>query len=113
VPARCPARRQLPRRHALARGHTKRGVYQEVLAPERLVFTYAWEDADGQPGPATRVTVTFEPCGGRTLLTLHQTGFDSIAARDSHRTGWTSCFERFAEFTATLPGSVLLERPSQ
>src|SRR5713101_4955922 len=27
----------------------KRGVYREIVAPERLVFTFAWEDPTGQP----------------------------------------------------------------
>ena len=30
--------------------HWKQGVYREVVEPERLVFTFAWEDADGKPG---------------------------------------------------------------
>ena len=29
--------------------HWKRGVYREIVAPERIVFTFAWEDADGEP----------------------------------------------------------------
>jgi uncharacterized protein YndB with AHSA1/START domain len=44
-----------------------------------------------------RVTVTFEAQGERTLLTLRQTGFENVPERDSHRGGWTSCLERFAE----------------
>jgi uncharacterized protein YndB with AHSA1/START domain len=34
------------------------GVFQEVVAPERLVFTFAWDEA-GERGIETRVTVTF------------------------------------------------------
>jgi uncharacterized protein YndB with AHSA1/START domain len=81
---------------------TKRGVYREVATPERLVFTYAWEDANGNPGLEMRVTVTFEAQGGQTLLTLHQTGFEDISERDSHRGGWTSCLERFAGYMETM-----------
>jgi uncharacterized protein YndB with AHSA1/START domain len=82
---------------------TKRGVYREVIAPERVVFTYAWENADGNPGHEMHITVTFEARGEQTLLTLRQTGFEDIPERDSHRSGWTSCFERFAEYmTATF-----------
>ena len=81
---------------------TKRGVYREVVAPERLTFTYAWEDADGNPGHEMRITVTFDTKGHRTLLTLRQTGFEDIPERDSHQDGWTSCLERFAEYTQTM-----------
>jgi uncharacterized protein YndB with AHSA1/START domain len=79
---------------------TKRGVYREVVAPERLVFTYAWEDADGNPGHAMRVTVSFAAQGPQTLLTLRQTGFENIPERDSHQGGWTGCLERFAGYIA-------------
>src|SRR5258705_11539625 len=36
--------------------HWLQGVYREVVAPERLVFTWAWEDATGKPGHETLVT---------------------------------------------------------
>ncbi len=80
--------------------HTKRGVYLEVIAPERLVFTYAWEDAAGNLGHAMRVTAMFEAQGEQTLITLRQSGFEDIPERDSHRGGWTSCLERFAGYVA-------------
>lgn len=95
---------------------TKRGVYQEIVPPKRLVFTYAWEDAAGNPGHEMRITVTFEPrgepSGTQTLLSLHQTGFENAAERDSHGTGWTSCFERFAEFAAAMSASAPPDRHS-
>jgi uncharacterized protein YndB with AHSA1/START domain len=80
--------------------HVKRGVYREVVEPELLVFTYADEDADGRPGHETLVTVSFAEAGGKTTLTLHQAAFDTAAARDAHRGGWTSCLERFADCLA-------------
>ncbi|HEX5325916.1 MAG TPA: SRPBCC domain-containing protein [Acetobacteraceae bacterium] len=80
--------------------HRKQGVYREVVASERLVFTFAWEDAAGKPGHETLVTVSFVEQGTKTKLTLHQAVFETAAARDAHRLGWTSCLERFAEFLA-------------
>ena len=78
--------------------HVKRGVYREIAPPERLVFTYADEDAAGRPGHTTLVTLTFKDApGGGTELTLRQTGFAAVAARDSHAAGWTGCLARFAE----------------
>jgi len=74
----------------------KHGVNREIVAPERLVLTYITDDAAGNPGPETLVTVTFGDLGGKTRLTLHQTAFQSVAARDDHRRGWTSALERFA-----------------
>jgi uncharacterized protein YndB with AHSA1/START domain len=85
--------------------HRKRGVYREIVAPERIVFTFAWEDAGGRPGHELLVTVTLEELGSRTRLTLHQTQFNSVEWRDSHVIGWTSCFERFAEYMTTAQES--------
>jgi uncharacterized protein YndB with AHSA1/START domain len=76
----------------------KHGVYRELVAPERLVLTYITDDAAGNPGPETLVTVTFADHDGKTRLTLHQTGFQSVAERDDHRRGWTSALERFAVY---------------
>jgi uncharacterized protein YndB with AHSA1/START domain len=78
--------------------HWKRGVYREIVEPERIVFTFAWEDADGKPGHELLTTVTFDDLGAKTRLTLHQAMFETVERRDDHRGGWTSCFERFAEY---------------
>src|SRR3712207_2230102 len=40
--------------------HWMQGVYREITEPERLVFTFAWEDENNQPKHETLVTVTFE-----------------------------------------------------
>ncbi len=80
--------------------HWKRGVYREVVEPERLVFTFAWEDAEGKPGRQTVVTVTFGERGDKTELMLRQGVFETVATRDDHRRGWTSTLQRFAEYLA-------------
>ena len=80
--------------------YVKRGVYRQIVPPERLVFTYVNEEADGSLGPETVVTVTFEDFGEKTRLTLHHTGFDSIPSRDGHEGGWSSALERFGEHLA-------------
>ena len=76
----------------------KHGVYRELVAPERLVLTYITDDAAGNPGPETLVTVTFADHDGKTRLTLHQTGFQSVAERDDHRRGWTGALDGFAAY---------------
>jgi uncharacterized protein YndB with AHSA1/START domain len=80
--------------------HWKQGVYREIVEPERLVFTYAWEDENGKPGHETLVTVSFAERGAETELRLHQNIFETATARDAHHGGWTSCFERFAQYLA-------------
>jgi uncharacterized protein YndB with AHSA1/START domain len=82
--------------------HWKQGVYREVVEPERLVFTFAWEDAEGKPGHETVVTVTFSEHGTKTKLTLHQDVFETVMARDAHQSGWTSTLECLADYLANL-----------
>jgi len=77
----------------------KWGEYREIAAPERLVFTYNTQYADGAVDPETLVTVTFEALdAGRTRLTLRHERFWSEPAAISHTGGWASALERFQQF---------------
>jgi uncharacterized protein YndB with AHSA1/START domain len=78
----------------------QRGVYQEVVRPERLVFTYAFEDDAGQPRHQTIVTISFTDEEERTRLTLRQAIFESVSARDDHVNGWSEALEHLAEHLA-------------
>ena len=78
--------------------HWMQGVYREITEPERLVFTFAWEDENNQPKHETLVTVTFEEHDNKTLMTFQQAIFESIESRDSHNTGWSECFDRLATY---------------
>jgi len=80
--------------------HTVSGVYREIKAPRRLVFTWGWDDEQGVRGHETEVTVTFEATPGGTRLVLQQQAFQSAEQRDRHGYGWGSsfdCLERFAK----------------
>jgi uncharacterized protein YndB with AHSA1/START domain len=74
----------------------RHGNYLEVVEPERLVFTYISDDPQSDPEHETIVTMIFEDLGAKTLMTFGQQEFESVAARDSHQFGWTSCMARFA-----------------
>jgi uncharacterized protein YndB with AHSA1/START domain len=76
------------------------GVFREIVPPERIVFTFAWDAADGSRGHETLVTVTFAEYGGKTTMTFRQAVFESVAERDGHLGGWSSTFERLAEHLA-------------
>jgi len=78
------------------------GVYREIVRPERVVFTHAWDDADGKPGPETLVTVTLAERGAKTEMTFRQGLFDSVAERDGHRGGWTECFEKLGTYVVSI-----------
>ena|SRR5215831_1504904 len=81
------------------------GSYLEVVEAERVVFTEAWEDAEGRPGYETLVTVTLIEQDEKTSLTLHQAVFESVTARDAHAEEWSSCLDCLAEqLTADAQG---------
>jgi uncharacterized protein YndB with AHSA1/START domain len=79
------------------------GVFREIVPPQRLVFTHAWEDVQGDPGHETLVTVTFTEQAGKTRIDFRQAEFDSIESRDGHEEGWSSAFELLVEYLAELP----------
>jgi uncharacterized protein YndB with AHSA1/START domain len=81
--------------------HWKRGAYREIVEPERIVFTFAWEDSAENPAPELLTTVTFAERGMQTKLIVHQALFETVERCDDHRHGWTSCLERFADHMTT------------
>lgn len=80
------------------REHVMRGRYREVVPPERLVMTFAWEDAEGRTGHETMVEVLFEDIAGRTRLTFRHGTFESSEACDQHLQGWTRFMESLADY---------------
>lgn len=82
--------------------HWLRGVFQDIVEPERIAFTFAWGDAARATGPVTLVTVTFQVEAGKTRVTLHQTGLESESAARAHDSGWSSQLDRLAAFTTQI-----------
>lgn len=74
------------------------GVFREINAPERIVFTFAWDDAHGKRGPESTITIQLEEQGSKTKLTFRQAFFASMQERDGHREGWNSSFDRLADY---------------
>ena len=72
------------------------GVYREIVAPERIVWTGTLED----DGNETLTTITFADHDGKTKLTVHQTySFESDSTRGAPQ-GWAETLERLAEYVA-------------
>ena len=71
------------------------GTFQQIDPPRRLIYTWRRE-----PGPSAfeLVTVSFEPVGGATNVTvLHERIFDADARR-THDQGWKECLEALDVF---------------
>jgi uncharacterized protein YndB with AHSA1/START domain/predicted enzyme related to lactoylglutathione lyase len=74
---------------------TTHGVFREIQAPERLVYTWRWED----PGALeTLVTVEFHDRGPETELVLRHERFADAARRDNHLQGWQGCLQNLDLF---------------
>jgi uncharacterized protein YndB with AHSA1/START domain len=75
------------------------GVFKEIVPPEHLVYTFAWEGQGDQPTRETVITIDLtELDGNRTKMDFHQAFFDSVEWRDGHNTGWNSGFDRLNDY---------------
>jgi uncharacterized protein YndB with AHSA1/START domain len=61
------------------------GVFREVVADRKLVFTWSWRDA---------------PDGAATALTVTHEQFADTDSRDRHNQGWTGALDKLAAFVA-------------
>jgi uncharacterized protein YndB with AHSA1/START domain len=68
------------------------GVYQEILPPEKLVFTWQWESANPNE-PETLVTVEFYEREGVTEIVLKHELFKDVMQRNKHGEGWAGCLD--------------------
>ena len=69
------------------------GHFLEVRPPERLIYTWRWENAfEGMP--ETRVTVHFADRGAATDLLLIHENLPEIPICLQHRSGWITAWNR-------------------
>jgi uncharacterized protein YndB with AHSA1/START domain len=90
-------------RDADGREYGFRGVYHEIVPPERLVYTFEWE---GMPGHILLETITLAERDGKTILT-DSSVFQSIVDRDGMlqsgmESGAADSWDRLDEVLKTL-----------
>ncbi|MEP7224464.1 MAG: SRPBCC domain-containing protein [Actinomycetota bacterium] len=71
--------------------HTVSGEFREVRPPERLAYTWSWEqgpEAAMAGSEETLVIVDFLEDGAGTLVKLTHSGFASEEIRGMHAQGW-------------------------
>ncbi len=80
------------------------GVYEEIVEPERLVFTSAALDEEGNPLFEVLNTVTFAEQGGKTTQTSQARVIRRTAKAAPYlqgmEAGWTQSLERLAAHVA-------------
>ena len=82
------------------------GVYREVVPPERLVFTWAWEEdcPTHEKDVESVVTVLFRERGARTEIVLQHAEL-APKMRTSTPRGWSASLDRLAEVLAGQGGA--------
>ncbi|MDQ8027915.1 MAG: SRPBCC domain-containing protein [Brevundimonas sp.] len=81
------------------------GVYREIVAPERLVFTFKWDESH-EDGPPVDTLVTVELAetdDGRTVMDFTHQGLKSEQSLTGHRHGWNSTADRLEAWLAANP----------
>ena len=76
------------------------GEFREVEPPERLVYTFRWEEPDPDDRE-TLVTMSLRDQGDSTEVVLVQSGFATEARRALHVDGWTDCLDRLQELMSS------------
>jgi uncharacterized protein YndB with AHSA1/START domain len=77
------------------------GVYREIVAPERLVFTASALDDKRRPLFEVLNTVSFAEQAGKTRLTVHARVLSRTAGADTYlegmEPGWSQTLDRLGE----------------
>ena len=75
--------------------HTAMGCYKEIDEPNKLVYTWSWENREG---PETLVTVLLTDKGEETEVELIHEGFTAATEAEHHSQGWTAIYARLGAY---------------
>lgn len=85
------------------------GIFREIAAPERIVYTDSFADAEGNPVPPTHygmsaghpqeslVTVVFAELKGKTRVTLRHSIPEPVEEREATQQGWSEMLDRLVD----------------
>ncbi len=94
------------------------GIYREIVAPERIVYTDMFADAAGRPvlpthygmsaayPHETQVTVLFEDLNGMTRLTIHHGVAATFQEHKGIEQGWNEMLDHLVEALAPTDAAV-------
>jgi len=75
--------------------HIVEGRITSYEPNDKVGYTWAWVDADGNPGDETYVAIAFADHPDGTEVTLTHTGFADQETANQHNWGWNSTFNCF------------------
>jgi len=73
-----------------------KGIYRDIVAPERLVCTWQWEEDDPKDELETLVTLEFHERGPKTEVVLKHERLRDAESRARHEHGWSDAFDNLA-----------------
>jgi uncharacterized protein YndB with AHSA1/START domain len=76
--------------------HRVGGTYREIKSPERLVFTWRWEQDPS--ANESLVTIEFLDLGPSTEVLLTHVQLPSAEEREKHEHGWNGCLAQLAAY---------------
>ena len=68
------------------------GTFIEIVPPEKLVYTWRWENMEEEP--ESTVTVEVRDLGQSTEVVINHGRFESEERRQSHIDGWHGCMNQ-------------------
>lgn len=74
-----------------------RGVFREVKEPERISYTWRWEEDSPELEHDTLVTVEFHDLGNETELVLTHEQFAGEESREGHEGGWNGALDKLGK----------------
>jgi uncharacterized protein YndB with AHSA1/START domain len=76
------------------------GVFREITAPSRLVYTWQFKGGPPPNMPETLVTVDFVEKSSATEVRIKHEKLPTAEVRAQHRMGWEGCLEKLEALVA-------------
>lgn len=74
--------------------HIAKGIFSEVVPPERIVCSWTWEEDTKEEEHETRLKVEFHARGDETELVLTHENLRSDESRANHEHGWNQLLDK-------------------
>ncbi len=74
------------------------GAYRTVARPDRLAFSWRWENNPEIRPSDSVVEIDFEPHPDGTRMRFRQVGLPDEESRDNHGMGWNGSFDKLEVF---------------
>ncbi len=75
-----------------------KGVYREITRPQRLSYTWTWEEDTPEEEHETLLTIEFNDFGEETEVALTHENLASAESRDRHTEGWNQVLDKLTAY---------------